>query len=227
MNKLAIVIPVFNQWAYTKRAIADLKVLPEDHLIIIVDNGSTDETKNLISSDKIQVIKNNTNLGFSKGSNRGYKLAKDLGYQNIMFLNNDIRVSSNHNDWTIPVLEAVKDGSLVGPTAGALDDNFNFICESNKLPTKGHGYISGWNITASIDTWEKLVLPGDEGPFNSRFISYFEDTDANLRAKQLGIQLKIIPVPVKHIGRVTGQKVGLKDLYIQSRKTFLEIWGRK
>jgi GT2 family glycosyltransferase len=207
-----------------------LSVLPENHKIIIVDNGSSDETCKLSSSGKIDIIKNTKNLGFAFASNQAFQKAVSLGYENVMFLNNDIRVFAEGKlaeTWTEPLISAAQEGCIVGPTAGCLDEQFNFICEAKKLPTRGYGYISGWNMTASVSTWQKLVLDGDIGPFNQSFTSYFEDTDLSLRAQKLGIKLKIIDVPVRHIGRVTGKKVGLSELYSQSKKTFIEIWGKK
>jgi GT2 family glycosyltransferase len=227
MSKLAIVIPVFNQWSYTKRALQDLAPLPEDHLIIVVDNGSTDETEKLNSSGKINVIRNKNNCGFGAASNQGYSKAVELGYANVMFLNNDIRVVGGEASWTAPLIRHAQDGYIVGPTAGCLDNNLNFKCEASKFPETGYGYLSGWNITASVETWKKLVLDGDEGPFSGKFFAYFEDTDLSLRALKLGIPLKIEKVPVRHIGRVTGKVVGISDLYIKSKVTFVELWGKK
>lgn len=48
-KNLAIVIPVFNNWLYTQKTLKYLQHLPNDHLVIIVDNGSDDQTKKLIS----------------------------------------------------------------------------------------------------------------------------------------------------------------------------------
>lgn len=229
-KKLAIVMPVWNQWAYTQRAIIDLAALPDTHLLVIVDNGSTDGNSQLRSSVRLEVVRHSTNLGFAKGSDSGFARAVELGYENVMFLNNDIRVFAEGKaaeTWTEPLLQAAQDGYIAGPTAGCLDEQFNFICEASKLPARGYGYLSGWNITASTKTWQKLILPGDAGPFSTKFVSYFEDTDLSLRAQKLGIGLKIVDVPVRHIGRVTGKKAGLSTLYTQSKKTFIDIWGSK
>jgi GT2 family glycosyltransferase len=227
-NKLAIVIPVYNNWPYTKRAIQDLSFLPDDHKLFIIDNGSDDETKNLNSSGKIYVIRNVNNSGFGAACNKGFNIATTkFGYKNVMFLNNDIGVFANYDTWTSPLIASSKQGCIVGPTAGYLNDDFEFVGETSKFPIRGHSYISGWNITASTETWNKLILDGDIGPFSSLYFSYFEDTDLSFRAKKLGIELKLIPVPVRHIGRVTGKKLGLSKMYEQSKKTFLELWGNK
>jgi GT2 family glycosyltransferase len=227
-KKLAIVVPVWNQWAYTKRAIIDLAAMPDNHLLVIVDNGSTDGNSQLRSGNRMEIVRHTSNLGFSKGSNSGFARAVELEYENVMFLNNDIRVFAEGKDaetWTAPLIQAAQDGYIAGPTAGCLDEQFNFICEASKLPVRGYGYLSGWNITASTKTWQKLILEGDAGPFNTRFISYFEDTDLSMRALKMGIELKIVDVPVRHIGKVTGKKAGLSALYTKSRKTFIELWS--
>lgn len=228
-KKLAIVMPVWNQWAYTKRAMQDLAPLPADHLLIIVDNGSIDNTKILKSFNKVEVIRNTTNLGFALGSNKGYECAVELGYEHVMFLNNDIRVSASGDlisTWTDPLIKQAKQGKIAGPTFGYLDDKFNFVKETNRIPDAKNWYISGWNMTASVDTWKKLIVPGSIGPFNQAFKSYFEDTDLSFRARQLGIEMAAVEVPVKHIGRVTGKAVGLNQQYLISRKIFLDLWAK-
>jgi GT2 family glycosyltransferase len=227
MNKLAICIPVYNQWAYTKRAIQDLSVLPESHKLFIVDNGSTDTTKQLHSSGKIHVIKNSKNLGFAKSSNQAFAAAAEAGYENIMFLNNDIRLERENSTWTEPLIQAAQEGYMAGPTVGWLNEQFGFIREASTFPTTGYSYMSGWNLTASAETWKRLILEGDIGPFSTKFKSYFEDTDMSFRARQLGIEFKVVDVPVRHIGRVTGTKVGLPELYKESKAIFLGLWGNK
>ena len=225
---LAIVIPVFNNWSYTNRAIQDLLKLPADHTIIIVDNGSVDETKNLSEKGfggRVLVIRNTENLFFAKACNQGFDKAVKLGFQNVMFLNNDIRVFGNPDSWTAPLIARAKKGSIVGPTVGCLDDNLVFICEASKVPTRGFWYISGWCITASVETWQKLVV--DEGPWGLEFRFYFEDGDLSFRAKALNIPCEVVPIPVKHFGKATSKKFGLSELYLHSKPIFLDKWKGK
>ena len=49
---LSICIPVFNKFNFTKSCLKDLEKLPNDHEIIVVDNGSTDETQSNFSNSK-------------------------------------------------------------------------------------------------------------------------------------------------------------------------------
>ena len=71
-------------------------------------------------------------------------------------------------------------------------------------------------------------MEGEIGPFAAAsFFSYFEDTDLSFRAQKMGIELRIVDVPVRHIGKVTSSKMGISELYVKSKKTFIEIWGKK
>lgn len=225
MKILSIIIPVYNQYAFTKSALNDLSKLPNDHEIIVVDNGSTDQTKELESSTEIIYIKHPTNLGFAKACNTGFFHSQA---KNIMFLNNDIRVKSNHSDWTKLLIEKCKD-SICGPTMGQLDDNLNFVQEANKVLT-GKSYMSGWCIASSYGIWERLdIAKPDCTPqiFSEEFgIAYFEDTDLSFRAKKLKIKLEVVDIPVVHFGRQTSKSLNTHMLYTKARSIFINKWQK-
>lgn len=227
-KSLAIVIPAWNNWHYTKKVIAMLSNLPDDHKIVIVDNGSEDETRNLQSSERVEVVRNSENLGFAKACNLGYTKAEELGYEHVMFLNNDIKVVSSLDSWTESIIEKSARGAMVGPTVGCLDANLNFVCESSKWPSRGYAYLSGWNLTASVETWKRLILKGEVGPFSSEFgLAYFEDTDLSFRAMEQNIPKEVLGVPVKHFGKATSKKLGLSKLYTHAKPIFLAKWSER
>jgi GT2 family glycosyltransferase len=218
--KLTIVIPVFNNWHLTKSCLEDLSYLPDDHEIVVVDNGSTDKTKELTTEGRIVVKHLGTNTGFAHACNAGYAVATG---EHVMFLNNDIRVLKERTTWTQPVIQAAKD-ALVSPTAGKLDRNLNFVCEANKMPTTGYGYLSGWNLTSSREVFNRLVLSDYVGPFTEEFKTYFEDTDLSFRAKELNIPMRIVSVPVRHLGKMTSKKLDTLKLYLPAKAKFIAKW---
>ncbi len=228
-KSLSIIIPVHNKYNFTKSCFDDLHKLYCKPEIIIVDNGSTDETQNIPSSllqdSSVNSIylRQHTNLGFAAACNIGYK-ASSGDY--IMFLNNDIRVKSNHENWTDDIIKECNDDILVGPTAGVLDNDFNFIKEVNKIEGK-HNYMSGWNLSANKKTWDKLIINNYCGPFSEEFgLAYFEDTDLSFRAKLLGFNFKIVDVPVVHFGKVTSKSLNTIALYSAAKQKFIKKWRK-
>ena len=225
MNKiLSIVIPVFNKYNFTKSCLADLSQLPDDHEIIIIDNGSVDETQiELEKNTRIKYYRQSNNLGFARACNIGYNKADA---SNILFLNNDIRVKSNYTNWTKELLKWCPQ-ALVGPTMGQLDNNLNFVQEANKLLI-GKSYMSGWCLASSKDIWNKLIINNYQGPFSEEFgIAYFEDTDLSFRARKLRIPMQVVDVPVVHFGKQTSSQLNTHQLYSQARQIFVKKWASK
>jgi len=236
---LSIVIPVFNKWNFTKSCLNDLAQLPEDHEIIIIDNASSDETPKEIeklindlrekypSGAYIRYIRNEENTFHSKACNQGFKIANG---ENVLFLNNDIRVRSNHATWTFVLNAACNpdnetDYGIVGPTMGQLDKGLNFVKEANEQ-LSGNSYLGGWCIAASKKTWNKLSEDGS-GPWNEDFPFYFNDTDLSFRARKKQVPLTVIPLPdVTHFGKVSAAQINIPKLYQEGRKVFLKNWSK-
>lgn len=231
MNKiLSIVIPVFNKYNFTKACLNDLSKLPSDHEIIVIDNGSSDETQSSLQGSKEIVYKRNeVNQGFAKACNKGYGHAFA---NNILFLNNDIRVKSDYDTWTQPLIEKCSEG-LVGPTMGQLNNNFGFVREANE-PLPGLSYLSGWCVAGSREIWSKLWIPRNVTTahtlppqiFSEEFgLAYFEDTDLGFRARQKNIKMQVVPVPVVHFGKQSSKQINTADLYLQARDIFIKKWA--
>lgn len=233
-KNISIVIPIYNKWNFTKSCLKDLGQLPKDHEIILIDNASSDETSTEIDKFLVEnptqchiyYVRNEENTFHSKACNQGFNLA--LG-DYVIFLNNDIRVKSNHSNWTDPIKEACDlTQGLVGPTMGQLDENLNFVREENKQLT-GNCYLGGWCIAGRTDVWNKLRVNA-EGPsqvWNEDFPFYFNDTDLSFRARQLGVPLTVISLPdVVHFGKVSAAQINIPKLYKEGRNVFLQKWGK-
>lgn len=237
--ELSICIPVFNKFNFTKACIDDLKNLPTNHEIIVVDNGSSDQTQaeleKLLNNElniNFTYIRNDINLGFAAACNIAYSVSKG---SNVMFLNNDIRVKENHSQWTDQIIK-VADNGLIGPTMGQLDNNLNFIQESNNL-LGGNSYMSGWCITSSKRIWNLLEIPRSQPVvihdtvisqiFSEKYgIAYFEDTDLGFRARKLQIPFIMVKIPVVHFGKITSKQLNTNKLYNEARKVFLKEWSK-
>jgi GT2 family glycosyltransferase len=224
MKKISIIIPVYNAWMFTKQCLEDLDNLPKDLVeIIVVDNGSSDETINLMPKG-IMVIKNSSNEGFAKACNKGFENSSG---EYVIFLNNDIKVQSNKVNWVQEFIDSIVEDELVSPNIGLIDSSFNFVKETDVMPKKLTGtYLSGWCLGGKRTTFNKLIVPSNKykGPFEEYYVTYFEDTDLSFRARQQGIKLLLKKVPVYHFGKMTSRKIGISSLYVSARTKFIARW---
>lgn len=91
MTKISIVILSWNTKELLRNCLQSVYTLypsPYTLGIIVVDNGSTDSSPDMVKKEfkKVILIKNKKNLGFAKSNNQGVKKAKG---NYIMFLNSD------------------------------------------------------------------------------------------------------------------------------------------
>jgi GT2 family glycosyltransferase len=92
---ISVIILNWNGLDYLKKTIPPLREFDyPNYEIIVVDNGSTDNSVNFLKKFKnIKVIRNETNIGYSKGKNIGIKKAKG---EYILFLDNDILIKDRN-----------------------------------------------------------------------------------------------------------------------------------
>ena len=123
MKKTAIVTLTYNKLEVaTKPFIESLyEYTSEDEFdFIIVDNASTDGTREYLESVKashnnITLILNEENVGYSKGNNQGIKAILDKDYEYIGLLNNDIMFTPNWLKDTLSIFEKDKQLGMVSP----------------------------------------------------------------------------------------------------------------
>jgi len=119
-NKLPlvdIVIISWNSFEYLKLCLDSIKkyTLNISYRIIIIDNGSTDETREFlkkINSDKIIIKKNKINLGYPKALSQGYHLSKS---EFVCLMNDDVVVSPYWLSNLVKVMQKNPDIGILGP----------------------------------------------------------------------------------------------------------------
>jgi glycosyltransferase involved in cell wall biosynthesis len=117
----SIIVPCGNELHFTQQCLAALKnhTRPTWELIV-VDNGSTDETASYLAGVRdmaavpVTVVSNATNLGFPAAINQGLQLARG---EYFVMLNNDVVVTDGWLDQLIALAHA-----RPGSTAGHLEE---------------------------------------------------------------------------------------------------------
>lgn len=188
---VSIVIPCFNRWELTEKAIAAVwaNTQPGTYILVIVDNGSDDATATFDGADV--VLHNPGNLGFAVGCNLG--AAAEPEPEVLVFLNNDTLV---HPGWLPPLVDALQRPGigLAGPKLVYPDGNIQHAGIEFKKTNEG---VTAFEIrreqpagiTAGV-TGACLAIRRDcfnaLGGFDDGYWNGYEDVDLNLKANANG-----------------------------------------
>jgi GT2 family glycosyltransferase len=231
---VSIVIPNFNgeklleknlPFIFTARNNVKNRIIE----IIIVDDGSRDESVKIISSKfpSIKLIKHKINRGFSASVNTGVRAAKgDL----ICLLNSDVAPEENFLESVFLNFENPKVFAVSLNETGDFGwarGNFvdGFIGHSGGLKSvKPHDtfWVSGGSGVFKRNIW--MDLTGMDEKLFSPF--YWEDVDLCYRALKRGYKLIWDPeAKVAHAHEITIKSLSKKYvLRIQERNQLLFIW---
>lgn len=197
--KTSIILLNWNTLEFLKKCVESIKKFTNDMEIVIVDNGSTEEgTKKYIESVADKFIFNETNLGFSKGNNRGAKIADGKLF---CFMNSDCVVGANWLEELKKVLFEHKKCGAVGPLGNPKSAKVNNIeyqfnqhigqfSEDTRIST-----LVGFCILMKKKTFDKI------GGWNEDFeLGMFEDNYLNFQLEGEGYERWIaVKSDVKHL----------------------------
>jgi GT2 family glycosyltransferase len=206
---VSIIILNYNGKEYIEECIDSvLKQTYRNREVIVVDNGSTDESLEIIKEkfiDDVKLIENKNNVGFAAGNNVGISLAKGTY---IALLNNDAvadytwldelvgaaqRSDNNFGMWASKIL--FYDNPKIIDTAGHLiyPDGLNRgrgKCEEDKGQYSREEEVffpSGCAALYSKSMFDQIGL------FDSDFFAYGDDTDVGLKARIAGWKCLYVP----------------------------------
>jgi GT2 family glycosyltransferase len=212
---ISIVIPNYNGLEHLKTCFDSLKKQSYlDFRVILVDNGSTDESASFTEKElhDAVVIKLGYNSGFAKAVNEGIKFSIDkVNAEYILLLNNDIELNPDFLQTVVDTFKTNPDASILAVkmlnyfNRDIIDDCGDFIKANGGSPlARGHGekdtgqynkteYIFGACAGAAF---YKQEIFKDIGYFDETFFAYYEDIDFSFRAQLLGYKCLYQPKAV-------------------------------
>jgi len=212
--RLSVVIVNFNGARFLKDA---LDTVLESQLsgafeVVVVDNASHDNSREILEAyaDRVSVVYNSRNTGFSAANNQGVSLATG---EFVFLLNNDTR--------TDPLACArLIDALVENPKRGAVGPKLRNADGSDQLPggilgqrqyktdiAKNVSFLSGAAIMMRRDLYFSL------GGFDEEFFFYNEDLDLCKRIQKAGYSLCFLPMAeVVHLGGASTQFLRKKAL---------------
>lgn len=212
MQKLAIVIPTFNRKNSICRLLESIhhQILGNIKLsMIVVDDGSTDGTKDTIQKDfpDVHIIKGNSNWWWTKSVNEGCKWAIKNNNDTILLLNDDIELQKNYLQNLIHVSEK-EPHAIIGSLNISKGENRIYFSGIKKYqwwngkPQKYHNFLVPYKSQMS-GLHKSVVLPGRGllipasvfqkiGFFDEKYLpQYKADYDFVLRANEKKIKTLI------------------------------------
>ncbi len=210
--------------------------------IIVVDNGSTDDSLSACERfDNVTVIENGVNLGFGAACNIGARVATS---PLLLFLNPDCVVGPGSID---RCSEEFRDPG-VGVCGIALTDENGAVSRScHRFPTVGSfmrrilglhvmsqrfddGSMRDWNHAVDSDVDHVIgafyMMRRDVfarlGGFDERFFVYLEDLDLSLRVRRSGLRVRFLAGPTSyHAGGGVSRQVKARRLFYATRSRIL------
>jgi GT2 family glycosyltransferase len=214
MAGVAIVIPTWNRAALLAEMLADLgrQMYPIER-VIVVDNGSTDDSAAVARRAGAEVIALEANAGFAAAVNRGIQ---EAGSEWIAVLNNDVSLEP---DWLARLMTALQGGGwfatgklLDASAHERIDGSFDLLSRGGCAWRCGQGRLDSelWNQPRSIQLapFTAAVFRADlfrrAGLLDEQFESYLEDVDFGLRCAGLGLNGWYVPEAIAyHAGSAT------------------------
>ena len=223
---VSIIIPTYqNGLPHVKKCLASLsKVNYSNFEVILVDNGSTDNTVKVIQKSKFQVksqnykskvkiIRYKENVGFCRGNNQAAKVARG---KYILLLNNDTVATPNFLTILVDDLEKDKSIGVVQPKIRQLlnKDKLDACCSF--LTSTGFLYHYGYSQKQSDKNYNKRLfmysakgacfltrksLIDKIGLFDEDYFAYFEESDFCHRVWLSGFKVLYEPsAEIFHLG---------------------------
>lgn len=204
--------------------------------IIVVDNASQDSSLKILEKykDRIKVISNHENYGYSRGNNIGILAAKG---RYIAVLNNDIVVEKEWLTKAVKILEEDEEVGIISCRQMRYDDRSfiesMFPCLGKDLIFKQYGmgrkytthpicYVIGANGASAI--YRKQLLE-ECGGFDEDYYAYHEESDLCMRALFKGWKCAYVPdAVVYHRHGHSFYKNRKRRFYFVERSRYLFIF---
>lgn len=210
-DMIYIVIPVYNRKNFTRSCLLSLREQTcRNYSVIVVDDGSTDGTDNMITQEfpEVVVLHGDGNLWWTGSMNIGIRYILGICNPNdfVLALNNDLIVPSDYVASFIKLsLDFPK--SLIGSLVTDIDDT-DIICSGgvviNWYTAKHHNLNAGRKRSAfpkgfftevSIVTGRGVLIPirafREVGLYNDQHYPQFGDPELPRRAKKAGFKLMV------------------------------------
>lgn len=231
--KTTIVIPVFNQLHYTQACVDSLnRAGVMDAQIIIVNNGSTDGTREFLAAHPaICAIHNEKNLGCGTAWTQGAQASKSIW---TVISNNDVLFAPDTLSGLIRFAEA-HHADIASPATCEGEADYDFPAYAASF-MRTMSAVVRWNVASGSCFMVHRRVFESIGYFRSFGLGGYEDDDYFRRARQAGFRLAITGrAYCHHFGGTTQKSIKASlnqpEMYLADRTDYRRktglTWSRR
>jgi GT2 family glycosyltransferase len=210
-----VVVLTWNGRERLPLSLGSLVDLEGEFEVLVVDNGSSDGSAELARQlcPRAHLLRNDVNLGFAAGNNRGIRYALERGASHVAVINDDMKLDPG---W----LGALVDDGRRNPAAGIWGGMILFLdrpdvvnsagisvdwmlrvrergfgrprVELGELKASSARAVTGGAMLVARCVFERI------GGFDARLFAYYEDYDFCLRARRASFDVRFVPTALSY-----------------------------
>lgn len=215
MARAAVVIPNWNGAHFLADCLSSLAAQSQPATVIVVDNGSTDGSAELVRSrfPEVTLVELSRNRGFAGAVNAGIRCALPDKVEYVALLNNDAVAEPGWLERLIATADAHPEAGIVASKL-LLEDGVYIDSTGDFYSSWGWAYPRGRDEVDSgqydgPDAREvfcgsggaslfRAAMLDDVGLFDEDYFAYLEDQDLGFRAQLMGWKARYEPGAVAH-----------------------------
>jgi glycosyltransferase involved in cell wall biosynthesis len=214
MYNLAVIIPAYNEAGRIASTIADIRKFT-DADIIVINDGSTDDTIVEAIQAGALVIELPFNLGYGAALQTGFKYALKEGYRFAVQMDADGQHDPSEIQSLIePVVNDEVDIALGSRFLGKADYKAPFIRRVGmSFFAVIASIVTGMKVTDPTSGFQALNRKGMEFCASDAYPVDYPDADVIIMLYRRGIKFKEVPVTMKRVVGKVSMHSGLKPVY--------------
>jgi N-acetylglucosaminyl-diphospho-decaprenol L-rhamnosyltransferase len=210
-----VVIVAYNRYELTESCLAHLAAQTSDHRVVVVDNGSTDDTRARIRAEwpEVKLEWFDDNRGFAEACNRGVAAGSGTF---VVLLNNDVECRPDFLERIVEPLQDPEVGSVASlmlQPGGEVIDGMGLAADATLA---GFPRLQGLPVDQAHSLRPTLMGAGGSagayrraaweqiGGLDETIVAYMEDFDLALRFRLAGWDCVAEPAAIGvHLGSAT------------------------
>ncbi len=223
--KRVLLIPAYNESSRIAAVLERVKTSLPDYTIVVVDDGSTDDTGDVARSCGARVIRHPFNMGYGAALQTGYKFAVRRGVDLLVQMDADGQHDpGDAPSLAEPVLAAELDLVIGSRFLGVGDYHMGPLRRMGRALFQTIVRAFGLRVTDPTSGFQALSRAVLELYVGDSFPSDFPDVDVLLIAHRHGLRIGERPVEMSESPRTSSLHAGLAPVYYVY-KMLLSIWA--